>query len=416
MHDKYRRYFIYFQTALYFLLINVGAFLFLFFISPLIIKRFGIEEYGIIMLLQSIIIILSTITDYAFLLIGVKRVVEFKSTHSKLEQIYNESISQKIFLLFISSILFFFIVSFHPKLKDSGLFSVLSIALLFARAFNPSWFLRGVNSLKIFCISFIISKIITFLVLYYIIFDSKYVNLSIGVMDLIVNIGFYIAIKYQFNFQINWLSFKATLNGLKEHILVFYSQFLTSLYTLSYPFILALFVSKKDLGIYSVSERIFIIFMFSIGIFVNLLLPFFVESHKKNQYKINYQRYSKLQFLISSGYMILMMIVFFLAPYIASYMSPSDSIDVSHFLRLLMMVPLIVSLRIVSFIFLVIYEKQRYILYSVCIGTLLSIGLNSVLSYQFSIKGTIYSMYIAESIVTLYVTYQFYRLKFIRSH
>ena len=113
--------------------------------TPLLFQTLGDENYGLINLAFSLIIIVSIFVGYGYSLNGPIKVANAKNIHDK-NLIVNNIISLRIAIAFIIIILSFPIIYFiiEPNFQKILLFSLI---ILLNEALNPLFLLQGLNKI-----------------------------------------------------------------------------------------------------------------------------------------------------------------------------------------------------------------------------------------------------------------------------
>ncbi|MBS1643312.1 MAG: oligosaccharide flippase family protein [Bacteroidetes bacterium] len=371
-------------------------------ISPILISRLGIENFGLLSSAQALMTFFNIICDYGFNMSATQDISLHIDNSKKINTILNTVLCAKFLLLLgsffvliiVINLIYFFHSNFHLFLY--------SFLLTIGRAFFPIWFFQGIQKMGYLILHSFFSKIsAALLILIYIKNkeDVCLVNPIIGVMDLFASIIIiYIAYaKDKFIFKV------ASRVQLKEQFrkgyFLFVSTFFSNISATCGLIILGLFVNKIDLGIYSVGEKIIsvikqipvVVFQASYPQACRLSL----DSKKKFNHFIKTIFTSILILMFSIG-----IIVFLLSNFIAFFFSRDNISAISQIVKVMCFLPLIAGLNIPSYIIILIRNKTKISSRIVIISAMSNIILSFMLCSRIGYWGTIIAIAIGDIFTT----------------
>jgi len=115
---------------------------------PYIIRIVGIEKFGIVSLVQSVMLYLLIIVDYGFNYTATLEILRNKDNAIALNRIVSGTMATKFLLLFLS---FASLIILHisvTRFNEDGLLFLLGFSLVIGQAFFPMWFFQGIEKLK----------------------------------------------------------------------------------------------------------------------------------------------------------------------------------------------------------------------------------------------------------------------------
>ena len=391
------------NSSFFLFFINFINFVYPLLISPVIIKKCGLEGFGLVILFQSIFIFIASITDYGFNINGTKEIT--------LNQNKNEFINRHFFvigytkgvLLFLALLLSMFIYIFLPKANEYSMLYFLSLVILIGRAFNPLWILRSLHKIKYFFYFFILFKIISFLIICFFLNDESnlyLVNLTIGLSDFFTCVS---SITVLF-FSMKWHFYKPDIAAIKNEIVTGFSIFIQviSINANAYlnPVILGLFVNEYALGIYCVVEKIILVVKFCGSFIIQSIFPKACEVAANSVY--SYKLFSQKIFvflLVSMLFAGIFLTAF--SDLVISYFLKANRLVCSEFLIYNAWIPFIVALNMVPYMTFMVFGKQKNITSIMIFSVILNVVINTILSKYYGIYGMATGIYITEIFISI---------------
>lgn len=190
---------------------------------PYLIVKVGVINYGNYAFAMAIVLFFVNVLNYGFDLSAVRDLAKTKNHSVKVNQLFNEVFSVKLFLLGIAYSVIFILVLFVPRFMEGSTIYLLASSLLIGDLFSLRWFFLGMEKMKfITVISFLSTLIYVVLVLIFVQQKADFIWIplteAIGLF-VISGISFLWVLK-QFKIKIKLLSIKKIMSYLKSH---FYS-------------------------------------------------------------------------------------------------------------------------------------------------------------------------------------------------
>lgn len=383
--------------------INFVNFIYPLLISPIIIKKCGLEGFGLVILFQSIFIFIASITDYGFN-INATRDVTLNENNREFVNKYFFTIGYTKAILFIIALLFSIaIYAFLPKANEYSFLYFSSLSILIGRAFNPLWILRALHKIKYFFYFFMVSKGVSFLIICFFLNDITnlfLVNLTIGLSDFLTCF-FSVIILF---FRLDWRFYKPNFSAIKNEIITGSTIFIQviSINANAYlnPMILGLFVNEYALGIYCVVEKIILVIKFCGSFIIQSIFPKACELAAISIF--DYKLFAQKLFV----FLLISMIVagLFLTGFsdlIVSYFLKTNRLACSNFLIYNAWIPLIVALNMVPYMTFMVFNNQKKITFIMIFSVLLNVVVNGFLSKKFGIYGMATGIYITEFFISI---------------
>ena len=273
--------------------------------TPILFQTLGDENFGLMHLAFSIVIMLSILTNYGYSLNGPIKIVNSNSTDNR-SLIVNEVLVLRIV---ISVIIIFFSYPIITFYVDEDLRKILffSLIILFTEALNPLFYLQGINKILPQALLNLFSKSLYLLLIVLFISEESdtylanfFYGFSISLFFLIFWIRNYINKKI-----IVKISIEKLIRNLKENFKFFLSTTYTHFTLNSGLIILNFFVTNKELGRFTLA--------FKIAFLLRMIPVFFVQSGLQNASSLNRKSEEKFKNYISKYFKIGLLSTFVIA-------------------------------------------------------------------------------------------------------
>ena len=245
--------------------------------TPILFQTLGDENFGLMHLAFSIVILLSILTNYGYSLNGPIKIV---NSNDNRNLIVNEVL---VLRTIISLIIIFFSYPIITFYVDESFSKILffSLIILFTEALNPLFYLQGINRILPQALLNLFSKSLYLLLIVLFISDDSDTHLA----------NFFYGLSISFFFLIFWIrnyvckkiivriSIKKLIINLKENFKFFLSTTYTHFTLNSALLILNFFVTDKELGRFTLA--------FKIAFLLRMVPVFFVQSGLQNASSLN---------------------------------------------------------------------------------------------------------------------------------
>ena len=364
--------------------------------TPFLFQKLGDENFGLINLAFSIVIILTILVSYGYNLNGPIKIAQSKNLNeenSVVFEILNVRLNLSL-LIFILSIPFILLTP--DKVFQKIL--LFSLIILFTEALNPLFYLQGKNKIFPHSILNFFSK--TLYVILLVLLVSKYedaylANFFYGFSITLLFLFFWI--KYFTRNDITYLalSINKSIFNLKQNFQFFLSSTSTHLTLNSALIVLSFFATNKELGRFTLAYKV--------AFLLRMLPVFFIQSalqqasnfnlKSKEAYKNYISKYFKVGLLIT---ILIAMIIFFFSDMII-YIFSREKIDYSSkILSILAFIPFFAMLNFKNVIYLLVNDLKS-ILNKATFLTMIFMLLSSfILSYLYSGLGLAYALVFTE--------------------
>lgn len=379
-----------------------------FFIFVYVIRVLGPEKYGLISFATAFMAYFQIFTDYGFNYTATREIALYRNDKEKLSHFFSSVISIKLLLGFISFAVLTLILIISPQFRANYVLYLISFGMVIGNILFPVWFFQGMENMKYITILNVVSKLISMIAIFIFVkqvSDYLYVPL-LNSMGSIVGgiIGFLVVIKY-FDVELIRPPTGMLLHELREGWHVFISNVSVSLYTNSRIFAVGLFTNNTITGYYSIAENLMIIVQtFPLGSLIQSLFPRFSKIYTENRIKA-YKMTLKLQKYTTIFYLLLIPVIFILAPWIVGIVAGEAYEDTVIAFRILLIAVFFINANAFKIFYLLIGGRgEIYAKIHVLMG-ILGCLLTFSLVYLFSYVGAAVTILLIAIFVLLLTRY-----------
>ena len=364
--------------------------------TPLLFQNLGDENFGLIHLAFSAIIILTIFVSYGYNLNGPIKIAQSKNVNEEnlvIIDVLNLRLSLSL-IIFVLSIPFIF---FYPDQIFQKIL-LFSLIILFTEALNPLFYLQGKN--KIFPQSILNFFSKTLYIILIILFVNNYkdaylANFFYGFSITLLYLFFWI--KHFIINRITYLDFsiKKIVNNLKQNFQFFLSSTSTHFTLNTALIILSFFVTNKELGRFSLAYKV---------AFILRMIPvFFIQSVLqqaatiRNKSKEDFDKFLSIHFKLGLMItLIIAIITYIFSDFIIEVFADEKIEYSSKILSLLSLIPFFAMLNFKNVVYMLVYNLKSK-LNSATFYTLLFMLISSlVLSNLYGGFGLAYALLLTE--------------------
>lgn len=377
-------------------------------VVPYIVSICGEENFGKTAVGMAICFFLIVFIDFGSDIIGVREISVNRGSKLKLNQIFSTTYAAKgivlILVLIIVSILFYIIPFFS---HDKKLF-FFSLSVVIGQFINPTWFLQGLENVKLIAILNVASKTIYLTGVFLTISkESDYVNVNLwwGLGMIISNSIIFVVVLRKYKLHFNNINRAEIYNHLKSNFSIFYSQIFVSIHQYGPVILISYFANNLLAGQYRIVDQVISIFKTYVILFFNFVYPkicFQLDKNKKKGLK---------RWLIYNGinliFVFIGMIIFFVFSYeIISYFNPTNRYVLSNLLQIAVFIPLIFAVSIALKQLMLAFDlKKEYIVITI-ITVVLNIFTIIAIFPIYKVFGVFYTLIATEIIIIVFYIFK----------
>lgn len=378
---------------------------------PLLIQSIGVDQFGLVNLALSVIILLNILVGFGYNLSAPREVAVSQQDKEALSHLVSNVFSGKIILAAIATILILVGAFGFNLFQEYQLILVFSSLLLFSEATLPLWFFQGMEKMKLVSIANIFSKLLFLMGIVLFIHSpeqSQWVNFMLGFFGLCINLMllFYIHVFMGIKFYQPELS--AIVRSLKDNLLLFFSNLASHISINGGLIILSFFSVAETLGMYSLAERVVMVLRLFPALIIQAIFP-----NASKLYQADPVRFYK--FLKNVYLRVLLAGIFisagthFAAPWIIQVLSRSDLQESVMYLKILAAVPFLACLNVGNVTLLLVADLKELLFKASWMMCVYMIIVSAILTYYFGGIGLCFGIISTEIIVFLICLVLLYR-------
>lgn len=348
---------------------------------------------------------------------GVREVAKCKDDKIKLSNLCSELLLIHFTTTFLTVVVYVFMVFTFDKFYQNIYYYILGIAMILSNIFVMEWYFQGIGNFKFITIRTLFVRTITIIAVFFLVKNPEdgIYFFSLTVLTNVLN-GL---INFWYAKQNLLISFKINFFSLKKHFkplfLIFSTTLSISVYVLLDTIMLGFLSDEKAVGFYSMALRISKIPMLFIGALGVVLIPQLSLSFSQNQHEDFNRLISKsINFVITFSFPVIFLFLGISDELICVFAGDEFS-EAAVTLKILSVVVFLIGLsNVFGLQILTPMGKDKYLTYSVILGTFISVILNLILIPIYHDRGAAISNIITECIVTLttfYFASKFIKLK-----
>lgn len=346
----------------YLFILNISNFLLPLITFPYLVSRLGVEKFGLLAFVTSIISYFLIFTDYGFNLTATRQISINRENKDKINEIVSSIYMIKLLLVIASLIILGVLVTLVPKFNEYYWIYFFTFGSVIGQSLFPIWFFQGIEKMGFISILNIVSKIIfTVCVFVFVKQENDFFlvpvfnslgYITIGIISVVVLIR-----SYQIKFK--KVSYATMLYYLKDGWHLFISNISVTLYTTAVITILGFFTSNTVVGYYSIADKIIQILRGMLTPLSQSLFPFLVkkaQNDKKMVLRIN----RKLLVFGSLFFVPLCLGIYFFAPQILFLIFKKENMESVKILRIFSPIPFLILLATIYALFtMIVFNKNR---------------------------------------------------------
>ena len=231
-------------------------------IYPYLIRTLGAESYGLYIYALSIVTYFIFIINFGFDLPATKAVAQEKDNTTAISNVLSCIFTAKIYLLFVSVLIFSILLITIPFLKEHYLLFVIVFGQTINFALFPTYYYQGMQKMKTATIIQVIFKLLSLPFIFVLVKSSNDLSGFAIITTTTMIIGGLVAflmVVLVDKLNIRWVSFLELKKWFKEAFPFFLSNSVGTLKEQGIPIIVGAFFGMRDVAIYDLANKLIII-------------------------------------------------------------------------------------------------------------------------------------------------------------
>ena len=384
---------------------------------PLLITSIGVDQFGLVNLALSVIILLNILVGFGYNLSAPREVAVSQEDKNNLSNLVSRIFSAKVLLASLAT-LFVLVAVFGLNLfKEYQMILAFSVLLLFSEATLPLWFFQGMEKMKLVSIANIFSKLLFLMGIVLFIHSpeqSYWVNFMLGFFGLGINILLILYIKLQLGIRFYKPSFSEIFESVKSNILLFLSNLAAHISINGGLIILSFFSTAGTLGMYSLAERVVMVLRLFPALIIQAIYPNAAKLYQADEAAFyRFLRKVYIRVLLLGG--LISFSTHFMAPWIIKILSRTELTESVQFLELLAFIPLLACLNVGNVTMLLVADLKSLLFKASWMMCLYMVLTSTLLTHYFGPMGlcmAIISTEIAVFLICMVLLFKYNRRLF----
>lgn len=317
---------------------------------PLLIQNIGVDQFGLVNLALSVIILFNILVGFGYNLSAPREVAVNQGDKSVLSHLVSNVFSAKILLASFATLLILLGIYGLNLFQEYRIILAFSVLLLFSEATLPLWFFQGMEKMKLISIANIFSKLLYLMGIVLFIHSpdqSQWVNFMMGVSGFLINLLLLWYIQSFMEIRFYWPEISAIVKSLRDNVLLFFSNLASYISINGGLIILSFFSAAEVLGMYSLAEKVIMVARLFPPFIYQAIIPKASKLHEEDLTEFfNFLRRVNRKILIIGFF--LSSLIYVLAPFIINVLSRSELSESVLYLRILAFIPFLACLNVVN--------------------------------------------------------------------
>ena len=368
---------------------------------PLLIQSIGVDQFGLVNLALSVIVLCNILVGFGYNLSGPREVAINHQNKEFLSHLVSNILFSKILMALMATlaiVLSIFVFGIFQEYQWILLFSFL---LLFSEATLPLWFFQGMEKMKVVSIANVLSKLLYLMGIVLFIHSpeqSIWVNFLLGSSGLGINLLLLLYIHFQMDIKFYKPKFIQVFDSIKENGLFFLSNMANHISVNGGLIILSFFSSAEILGMYSLAERITMVLRLFPSLVIQAIYPNASRLYNSNSPKF-FAFFKKVYLLTLLFGLLGSLLTFVFADIIIELLAKTYLEESIRYMQVLAFVPFLACLNIPNVLLFLVKEQKNILFQSSWITTFYMIPTCSLLTYYFGGMGLCIGLLSTELVV-----------------
>lgn len=328
---------------------------------PLLIQSIGLDQFGLVNLALSVIVLANILVGFGYNLSAPREVALSQGDKVRLSHLVSNIVSSRVLLALLASSFIMLAALGGGMFAEYKWILVFSLLLLFSEATLPVWFFQGLEKMKLVSLANVFAKLLYLAGIVLFIHEptqAKWVNFLMGLSGLGINLLLLAYIHFQLDIKFFRPEFGKVFQSIRQNWLLFLSNIASYLSVNGGLIILSFFAQAEVLGMFSLAEKIAIVLRLFPSMLVQAVFPNASRLYAADL--DSYHRYSRkiygIGLLCGLG---LTLVIFTAAPLIISLLAKKPLPESVEYLRVLAFVPFLAVLNFPNVLLLLVKDQKK---------------------------------------------------------
>ncbi|MFD2937184.1 flippase [Spirosoma flavum] len=372
---------------------------------PYVVRIIGPERLGLLNFSQAFVAYFTLLINYGFDMASVRAIAADRTNKELANRVFSEVVVGKSLLWVVSTIIFGLITYFAPEFREHYWLHICTYIGSIGIVFFPVWLYQAMEKLgRVALFNMIIKVLVTLTVFVFIRKPEDYIyqNLSLSLSQVVISIIAFSWAVNRFQITFSWPAKAQLLKRFRDDSTLFFTSVVATIYAGSNIFLLGIFSTAYNVGIFSAGTRIVGIAQAFVSLALNqAFFPIVANAFGQSQEKgLNVVRtiffpVTLLMILISAG-------LWLIAPIFISLFYGARFEDAVIVLRIVSLLPITLGLNSLLGVHTMLSLRMDKAFFRVsAIGSVVSLTLNALLIQRFGHIGVASSWVTTEVFVVV---------------
>ena len=240
------------------MIFNIAKILFPFITLPYLTRVLTTETYGVVTYVKTVMTYMQILVDFGFILSATKDIVKVREDKEKMGRVIGDTMVARIILALLGFVIVLILSFALPILRENVLYTVLSYIVVFESIFLMDFLFRGIERMHIITIRFIVMKLISTILTFFLIKSDANV-LLIPILDIIsstVAILLVFAEIKKMKIKMSFSKIANSLKSIKDSFIYFLSNVASTSFNALSTIIIGIYIGKTEVAYWGVCMQI----------------------------------------------------------------------------------------------------------------------------------------------------------------
>ena len=332
---------------------------FYFLIYPFLIRKLGVETYGLFVFATSITTYFIYFVNFGFDMPSTKLIAENIEDRKTINNTLSLIFSAKLYLFILSLLILIALCMIIPMLRKDYLVYILCFFQVISFVLFPQWYFQAIQNMRVVTFIQLGVKLLSLPIILYCISSSEDLLLYVSIVSLSSIVGGLIAffiIRFKEGYRLRLMGLRNLVHSFKEAYPFFLSTVSGVIKEQSIPLIIGSFFSMKDVAIFDLANKLILL---PRTLFMSVNAAMFPKMVKN----IDYNKIKKIITIETIIALVVVLVIALIGPFAVHFMGGEEmasAYPITLFLSFTVLSWLVVGAYI-SFVFI---PRNQYFLVS----------------------------------------------------
>lgn len=239
---------------------------------PYVVRIIGPERLGLLNFSMAYVAYFTLLINYGFDLAAVRAIAADRTNKQLINRVFSEVLTGKAVLFALSTVVFCLVSFFNPEFKAHLWLHISTYLSCIGVVLFPIWLFQAMEDLSRVAVFNLLVKLLFTVSVFALIRqpdDYIYQNLAISVAQVLVSVVALVVAIRRFKVKFALPALPELTKRFRDDSTLFFSSVMIALYAGSAPFLLGLFTTPYNVGIFSAGTRIESIARAFVGLALN---------------------------------------------------------------------------------------------------------------------------------------------------